>query len=440
MELLIYTRNLTPRVEYIFRFIFKDILRINYRVTTSITEAQGYYGPLMSYSHQKFDRGLQIVPNGLLTESGVRHHSFEVLNWDGLPAFPLTAPDTEIPFDIFSASFYLITRYEEYTCSRFKLDKHGRFGYLLSIASQNGFLHLSIVDLWAYKLLDIFKARNFSLTIKQRKFKQITTLDLDSAYAIKSKGLLRMFLSSLKSMLAGRNPAFVKRIKVSMGLSIDPFDIYDELFDILPISPQTIWFVHAGRWGKYDKSIPINSSSMKILVNRLAEKFRIGIHPSYSSFLNEQKTRSELSELVDALDQSVACSRQHYLRIRVPQTYRILQKMGITEDYSMGYSDNFGFRAGTCTPFIFYDLLAEQTLSIKVIPFQVMDSALVRSRVSPDESHKIIQQLIDSVKQVDGTFVSVWHVDYLSGYEQSKGWFDSLKKMLMYLRSFQNAN
>lgn len=440
MELLIYTRKVTPRVEYIFRFIFKDILRLNYRITSSVTEAQGYYGPLLSYSHQKIGKSLQIVPNALLFEEGMRHHSFEVLNWDGLPAFPLTAPDTELPFDIFVASFFLITRYEEYTCSRFEFDMHSRFNSSLSIASQHNFLHLPIVDMWAYRLMDVFKAKGYSLTVKSRKFSQIVTLDLDSAYAFKGKGVARTVLSGFNSLLAGRKPNFIKRFKVLAGITTDPFDIYDSLFRLLPESPRTIWFVHAGKWGKYDKPIPIKSSLMKSIVNRLGEKFRVGIHPSYSSYLNEQKARAELSDLVNVLDQSVSCSRQHYLRIHIPRTYRMLVKMGITEDYSMGYSNTVGFRAGTCTPFVFYDLIMEQTLNLKVVPFQVMDSALISSQKSAEQSQVIIRQLIDAVKQVDGTFVSVWHANYLSGYEHNSDWFGCLKQMLGYLKGFQNAN
>lgn len=430
MELLIYTRRVTPRVEYIFRFIFKDILRLNYRITTSITEANSYYGPILSYSHQQIGKSVQIIPHGLLTEDGIKHHSFEVIDWKGIPAFPLTAPDTETPFDIFSASFYLITRYEEYPKSISNLDKHSRFCSRDCLASKNKFLNLPVVDLWAFRLLEILKAKNYSLSIKPRKFNQITTIDLDSAYAFKHKGIIRVLLSAFKSVITNGKPDFIKRFKVLTGLEADPFDIYSNLFTILPCSPQTIWFVHAGKWGKYDKPIPISTPAMKALVGTLAEKYRVGIHPSYSSFMNEHKTREELADLVNALDQAVACSRQHYIRLRLPASYRILTKMGITEDYSMGYPDTVGFRAGTCTPFVFYDLISEQPVNLKVFPFQVMDSIFVNEKISPEKTREIIFGLIEAVRRVNGTFISVWHVDYLSGYGQSDGWFSLLKDVL----------
>ncbi len=392
---------------------------------------------MLSYSHQHIGNSVQIVPHGLLTEEGIKHHSFEVVDWNGMPAFPLTYPNSQIPFDIFTASFYLVTRYEEYTVSKSSLDKHIRYKHQMSLAYNNNFLHLPVIDLWAYRLLDILKSHNYSLTVKPRRFNYITTVDLDSAYAFKHKGLLRVTFAAFKSLLSNGKPNFLQRFRVVLGLAPDPFDIYDDLIQILPESPQTVWFIHTGKWGKYDKSIPVNKPAVKTLINRLGEKFRIGIHPSYGSFLNEKKTRKEVSVLVDALNLYVACSRQHFLRLSLPKTYRMLIKLGITEDFTMGYSDVIGFRAGTCTPFVFFDLPAEQMLNLKVFPFQVMDSTFVGNNLAPSVARDEIFRMVDSVRSVNGTFISIWHIDYLSGYGYSKGWLSTIKEMLNYLREEQ---
>ncbi len=389
---------------------------------------------MLSYSHQRIGNSVQIVPHGLLTEESIKHHSFEVVDWDGVPAFPLTSSNSQIPFDIFTASFYLVTRYEEYTVSKSNLDKHSRYRHQLSLAYNNNFLHLPVIDLWAYRLLYILKSHNYLLTVKTRRFNHITTVDLDSAYAFKHKGLLRVTFASFKALLSNGKPDFLRRYRVLLGLELDPFDIYDDLIQILPESPQAVWFIHTGKWGRYDKSIPVNKPAVKTLINRLGEKFRIGIHPSYGSFLNEKKTRKEVSELVDSLNQYVACSRQHYLRLSLPRTYRMLVKLGITEDYTMGYSDISGFRAGTCTPFVFYDLWAEQMLNLKVFPFQMMDATFVGNNLTPDVAKDEVLRMIDVVRSVNGTFISIWHVDYLSGYRYSAGWLSTIKEMLNYLR------
>lgn len=435
LDLLVYTREITPRVEYIFRFVLKDILRLKYRVTSSVAEAQNYYGPKLSYSRQGINASVQVVPCGLLVEEKIREHSFDVQDWDGVPAFPLTSSDSEIPFDIFSAAFYLITRYEEYTGSMQNRDRHGRYKHSSSMAARKGFLHLPVVDLWAFKLLDVLN-RRYDLDVSPRQFSHITTFDLDSAYAVKGKSFARVMLSAFSLMCSGHKPDFIRRLKVYFGQASDPYDIYETLLPSLPGSPQVIWFVHAGKWGEHDKSISLNSIPMRRLMGTLAERFRIGVHPSYHSFLNELAVRSEISSLVDVLEQAVLYSRQHYLRLRLPFSYRILVKLGIVEDYSMGYPDAVGFRAGTCTPFIFFDLIANRTLNLKVYPFQVMDSTLaVRQKLTPDESIEKIKQLIGRVKQVNGTFISIWHVDYLSGYQRKNSWLGALMQMLNHLKA-----
>jgi hypothetical protein len=116
-------------------------------------------------------------------------------------------------------------------------------------------------------------------------------------------------------------------------------------------------------------------------------------------------------------------SRFHYLRFSLPESYQILIEAGIKEDYSMGYVDRIGFRAGTCTPFYFYDLNNEKTSELKIIPFAYMDGVLNdKLKYSPKLAKKIINELKENVKQVNGQFNSLWHNESLSNQDRWKGW------------------
>ena len=118
------------------------------------------------------------------------------------------------------------------------------------------------------------------------------------------------------------------------------------------------------------------------------------------------------------------------MRLTLPETYRNLIAAGITEDYTMGHASQTGFRAGTCTPFYFYDLAEEKTTNLKVVPFQVMDVTMRDyMKLSPEETEREIEQLMDEVKKAGGTFVSIWHNETVTDSDRWKGYRAVFEKM-----------
>lgn len=421
MEVLVYTQRLTPRVDYAIRFIFEEILGVKIRITSSYSEAKQYSGVLISYCRSKVKEGIHIVPHSLMIEDSIARQKIDFFKWEELPAFFHTSKEADIPFDLFAASFYLISRYEEYLL--FEPDKHNRFTSDQSVASIGGFLEDPIVDQWAYKLVDKIRDKFPSFEINPKKFEFIPTIDIDNAFAYKNKGLGRAILGTLKSLITFHFKDVVERIAVYSKLRKDPFDIYDSVFTILNDWPNTIWFALVGKYNRYDRNISIHNSEMRNLLFRIRKKFKVGIHPSYRSGANVEIVREEISNIVRAMETEVFASRQHFLRIFLPTTYNNLIALGINEDYSMGYSDRIGFRAGTCTPFNFYNLKEERVIDLKIFPFQTMDFTLCsRMKLAPLEAYEEIMTLVYKVKAVNGTFISIWHNEYLSGQSPWKGW------------------
>ena len=62
-------------------------------------------------------------------------------------------------------------------------------------------------------------------------------------------------------------------------------------------------------------------------------------------------------------------SRFHYIKMHFPESYRNLITAGINEDYSMGYPEEPGFRAGIARPFYFYDIVEEKKCGLKITTF-----------------------------------------------------------------------
>ena len=84
-------------------------------------------------------------------------------------------------------------------------------------------------------------------------------------------------------------------------------------------------------------------------------------------------------------------------------------------DYSMGYADQYGFRAGTCTPFYFYDLKSESKTSLKIHPFAYMEGVLKDYyAMDTKEATNSINQLKEAVQKVNGVFT------YLAQYQVIK--------------------
>ena len=118
----------------------------------------------------------------------------------------------------------------------------------------------------------------------------------------------------------------------------------------------------------------------------------------------------------------------------LPDTYRRLIEEGILEDYSMGYASAAGFRAGTCRPFYFFDLELNTETALKIFPFQVMDRTLKDYMgLSEEEAYKIMRSLVDSVYEMGGTFVSIWHNEAFSDHGEWKGWREIYIRILDYI-------
>ena len=116
-------------------------------------------------------------------------------------------------------------------------------------------------------------------------------------------------------------------------------------------------------------------------------------------------------------------SRQHYLIHAMPYTYRQLIKLGIKEDFTLGYSTHIGFRAGIASSFYWFDLTENIKTDLLLTPFCIMDITPMYYRSeTPEIAKKTIESLLNKVQAVDGTFVSLWHNESLSETDRWKGW------------------
>lgn len=429
--MLVYCPELSPRLKFILELLLSDLLGINYTTTNLENEFIHFEGPKLNYSFDPIGSFPFMEASGMLFEPRIIDQSEAmgpIFKWADLPVFYKTKQDSILPFDIFSAAFYLVSRFEEYL--PFEPDKHGRFPSSESIALREGFLDKPIINLWAIKLGEILMrlfGENLHLHLPEYRF--LPTIDIDNAWAFKNKGLrgLGSFFKRNQTM-EERN----YRYQVIRGKQADPYDQYlllQSLFKKHGLDP--IYFFLAGNLGPYDRNVSPLSRGFKSLVKTISQEFKIGIHPSYSSNFLTDRIQKEINLLARLSDQDIIRSRQHFLKIQFPDTYRNLMHMGIKEEYTMGYADQVGFRASIANPFRFFDLESNKITDLNVYPFQVMDVTLHDYlKLQPEEAIKKIAEIIDQTRAVGGTFSALWHNESLSEWKEWTGWSVVFKKML----------
>lgn len=428
--LLVYTHKITPRLTYIFRHYFVRILQIPVSFTTEVSDFVAHNGLKITYTKSPLGNEFFIRSHSILFEQGVNEVDFKVEKWDDIPCFFKTDSKSSIPFDIFAAGFYLISRYEEYLPH--VKDERKCFCAKDSIAFKNNFLEKPIVDIWAYKLLSFFKEKFENYEYKKRNFKHLSTINVQRAYAYKNQGIARITGSILVDLSKLNLKKIGRRIITILGFRKDPFDTFSRLIYLKKrYAVTTLFFFPTGNYTLYDRNISFRNSHLQSLIKSIADYAQIGLLASYFTINDEDLIKKEKERLESIVNIPIKKSRQYFLRFNLPETYQHLIDLDFEEDYSMSYKNCVGFRAGTCTPFYFYDLDFEIQTPLKVFSPVVSDTTLKNElKLTNRECLNKIINLLNEVKKVNGTFVSLFHNEALSEMPEWEGWRVIYDKML----------
>ena len=426
---LIYSHISSARFQYVCSFIFKEQLGLDFKLTIDSEDFKNYSGPKINYSDSKItDDEFYIQNHSLLFENDIKAQTVNCFLANGNKAFFKT-PDCDFAFDIFAASFYLLSRYEEYLPH--EKDMYGRFAHENSVAYREGFLNLPLINTWmqgfAEKLKEKSAAGSLRTTInfQPSTFNFIPTYDIDIAYSYKHKGLLRNIGGSLKS------PS-LERIKVLTGSLKDPFDCYDWLnnlhqqYQLEPI----YFFLVSEKNGEFDKNISPHKDAMWKLVKKHTALYEIGIHPSWQSNAKASVLKNEMEWLAEMSGmKQITISRQHYIKFSLPGTFRMLVETGIHNEYSMGYGSINGFRASVASSFFWYDLEKEAQTSLRIHPFCFMDAnSYYEQKQNSEQAYEELMHYYAVCKAVNGTLITVWHNNFLGTAKEFKGWKEIYEK------------
>ena len=425
-KLLIYCAQQSNRLRYTLDELLHTYLGIDYQLVHHWNDFMiQKESPRIVYdSSPSQDTSLPFIKaDPFIFEKHIHPITPQISEWQEMTTlFSNDQENDQFPFDLFSAAFFLLSRYEEYL--PFEADQHGRFPAKESMAYQHNFLHLPIIQHWCMAFAKYLQAYYPKLIIQYPSYKFIPSYDIDYAWSYLYKPILRQVGAISREMAKGQWKRLLERANVYSKNKKDPFDVYQQLREwhqAHRLSP--IFFFLLADQNTYDKNISHSNRQFQNLIQKIARQYKIGIHPSYQSNTDNNILKKETSRLKAIARKDITKSRQHYLKLSFPQTYHRLLQLGIREDYSMGYAAAIGFRAGTALPFYWYDLSTDQVTDLKVFPFQLMDVSLKDYLgLSPNEAKDSIQQIIEQCKQVGGIFIPLWHNSSFSELDGWEGW------------------
>ena len=425
----IYTTQDSPRFRWATKVLLSKAMSVSYVVYKEREAFDQAGGFRINYSANPMEGVFQILPHKLIWEQDIVEQELYAGQWEGIPTV-CQRQVGDLPFDPIAATFFLVSRYEEYL--PFIADVHGRFPAKESFAYKNDFLERPVVNEWALALGKLWFGASFDVS---QRYQYLTTVDIDNLFAFKGKGALRTLGAIAKDVAAFDVKLLRMRLAALWNWRRDPYDTFRKQRNWnKSAGVKALYFMLFAEFGPKDRNVSPYSTDAAITLREIADWAMLGIHPSYASNSDLELVGKERKMLQDVLRRPVTQSRQHYLRMRTPHTFRNLIELGIKDEHSMGYTELPGFRASIASAYTFYDVELEMELPLNLHPFAFMDVTYYGDtylNVGAEEALAGMKQWVPVVKAVGGTLISVWHNRTFSEFEpQWKGWAEVYKSFI----------
>lgn len=424
--LLIYTPKVTPRIIYVFKHVCTHILGLEIKFTSKIEEFIAHEGVKFSYGKKRLGNELFIQSVDLLLDQGLGDVVVKVQKWGETKCFFASSENSDIPFDIFAASFYMLSRYEEYLPH--VKDDFGRFPASESLAYKKGFLKQPVIDLWAYNFRDILLKKFPETKFKKRKFETISIISVSRVFKFQNKGFLRSLMGGLLDQGKLEIPKVTDRIKVLVKLKKDPYNVFDELiFFIKKYKMKMVFMFQLSDYSAFDKNINYNRQNYRSIIKYVADYSKVGLRLGYFAVqesANLKKEKKRFENIIHGPLQSVINPKYN---LQLPMQYGYLNELDIPNDYSMGYPESIGFRAGTSTSFFFYDINMELTTPLTLHPY--VFHTQVCHKGNSEDIQDSLEKVYKEVKGVDGTLRAIFKNRDFSEYSDSVYFYSLLKQI-----------
>jgi hypothetical protein len=399
--LLIFTQKATPRLTYVFKHVFTRILGIEIDFTSTIEVFVAHSGAKMSYGKQPMGNELFFQSEGLLVQQGIESVDVTVKVWEDTSCFFTVSSRSALPYDIFAASFYLLSRYEEYLPH--VKDELSRYPASESIGHKHAFLHQPVIDLWAFKLKEVLQQAFPFMVFPEKKLEIHSVIEASQPYAFSQKGLFRNVLGYVSELVNFRIRSVLKRSKVIFRLQKDPYNTFNWIIAATKASASkvTIFFM-LGDALVFSEGLSQHRKKFRSLMKYVSDYKELGLLFSPNALHEYETLKTEKKQLEEITNRTLLSTMNDQFLVHLPDVPRHLVELEVQRDFTMVYQNAIGFRAGTCTPFLFYDLDFEIKTPLEIHPIAAATKAM--NNMEETAIEEAVNLLYNEVSKVKGTF------------------------------------
>jgi hypothetical protein len=318
-------------------------------------------------------------------------------------------------FDLLAYSFYLLARCDEYFPENF--DQLGRFQSSGCIQVQWSGVSVAYLDEWRAQLIGALGLSEVRIPKRQ------LTVDIDSPFAFQYKSPIKQFAGFFRDVIQYKWDWVSRRIQVALG-GDDPYNTYSDIqLYCSKVQFDLIYFVLCAKRGEWDRGMELEQKMGWETLFSLIKNEPWGWHPSVQGHQDDSLFFEELNRLEKAKGEKIRASRFHYLKQSMPQSPRRLLALGIEFDYTMGFADAVGYRAGTSRSFPWFDWENGCATTLVMVPFWGMDVTLKKYlQLTPAIAcEKVLEaKQYAAVNQCDWRMI--WHNESVNDWSEWKGW------------------
>ncbi len=291
------------------------------------------------------------------------------------------------------------------------------------MAFNEGFLQYPVVDIWAYKFKNLLNDSFPQQTFPNRSMSIYNIIDASQPYIYKKKGFLRTLTGFTRDFFKFKLGAVFLRFGVILGFKEDPYNTFNWIINTVKGSKTklSIFFL-LGESINFSEGTNSRREHFKMLIKKVSDYKQSGLIFSIASLKDFSTLKKEKEKLESITNRSLANTMNTQYLVSLPENYRNLVELEIERDFTMVFEDNVGFRAGSCTPFLFYDLDYEIVTPLIIHPIALTTKSLHKKRDT--KRVKIVNNIKNSVENVNGTFSIIFTNRDFSKIKKNKTWRD----------------